>query len=51
MKVAEITENFMRKRDHRFETRKADKIRLTVHKTWGDKSAHVMEIRALSEEI
>ena len=44
--VAEITDNFMRKRTHTFEPVNAEKIRVTVKETWGDKSARIMEIRA-----
>ncbi|NLB55337.1 MAG: FAD-dependent oxidoreductase, partial [Lentisphaerae bacterium] len=49
-KVAKITDNFMRKRNHSFETTAVKKIRVTVHSTWGDKSARIMEIRASLEE-
>ena len=44
--VAEVEGNFMRKRTHTFEKVTAEKIRLTVKATWGDKSARVQEIRA-----
>ena len=47
--VAQIQENFMRKRTHRFDTVTAEKIRVTVTKTWGDPSARIMEIRAALE--
>ncbi|NLB55336.1 MAG: FAD-dependent oxidoreductase [Lentisphaerae bacterium] len=49
-KVAEVTDNFMRKRNHSFETTAVKKIRVTVHSTWGDKSARIMEVRAALEE-
>ena len=48
--VAEVEGNFMRKRTHKFETLTAEKIRVTVLDTWGDKSARIMEIRAGLEE-
>ena len=46
--VADITDNFMRKRTHTFEPISAQKIRLTVTATWGDPSARIMELRAES---
>ena len=48
-KVAEVTGNFMRKRIHNFATITAEKLRVTVLSTWGDKSARIMEIRASKE--
>ena len=47
--VAEETENFMRRRVHRFETVRAEKLRVTVLATWGDRSARIMEIRCRRE--
>ena len=44
--VADIRENFQRKRTHRFDTLAAEKLRVTVTETWGDPSARIMEIRA-----
>jgi hypothetical protein len=49
-KVAKITDNFMRKRNHSFETTVVKKIRVTVHSTCGDKSARITEIRASLEK-
>jgi len=46
--VAAVTDNFMRKRTHSFAPVKAEKIRVTVERTWGDPSARIMEIRAES---
>ena len=42
--------NFMRKRDHRFQTLVAEKLRITVTETWGDPSARITEIRTALEE-
>lgn len=44
--VAEVTENFMRKRTHSFPKISAEKIRIRVNSTWGDPSARIMEVRA-----
>lgn len=44
--VAEVEENFMRKRNHNFEDIVAEKIRINVHSTWGDRSARITEVRA-----
>ena len=44
--VAEVTENFMRKRTHCFPKISAEKIRIRVNSTWGDPSARIMEVRA-----
>jgi hypothetical protein len=44
--VADIKENFMRKRNHSFSPVVAKKIRVNVYNTWGDPSARIMEIRA-----
>ena len=45
-RVAEVTENFMRKRTHSFSQLVAEKIRVTVTATCGDASARITEIRA-----
>ena len=45
VKVADVTGNFMRKRDHRFDTITAHKLRITVTETWGDPSARITEVR------
>ena len=47
--VADNKENFMRKRTHRFNAVTAQKLRITVTKTWGDPSARIMEVRASLE--
>ena len=47
--VAEVADNFMRKRIHTFETITAEKIRVIAKETWGDPSARIMEIRAALE--
>ena len=44
--VADIQDNFMRKRTHTFEAVTAQKLRVIVKETWGDPSARIMEIRA-----
>ena len=44
--VAEVTGNFMRKCNHRFDAMNAEKIRITVNSTWGDPSARITEVRA-----
>ena len=44
--VADVQENFMRKRNHSFAPVTAEKIRVTAKETWGDPSARIMEIRA-----
>jgi hypothetical protein len=49
-RMATVTGNFMRKRLHRFDTTTVEKIKITVHDTWGDKSARIMEVRASLEE-
>lgn len=49
-RVAEEEGNFMRKRTHGFETVRAEKIRVTVKATWGDRSARIQEIRASLEK-
>ena len=50
VKAAEEQDNFMRKRTHRFEALKAEKLRVNVLATWGDKSARIMEISAALED-
>lgn len=47
--VAKASDNFQRRRIHRFETSAVKKIRLTVLATNGDRSARVFEIRAYKE--
>jgi len=44
--IAEIRDNFMRKRTHHFADTKVERVRITVQKTCGDKSARITEIRA-----
>ena len=44
--VADISGNFMRKRNHTFSKTLVEKIRVTVTDTCGDKSARITEIRA-----
>lgn len=46
VKAADVTGNFMRKRTHRFDSMSAEKIRVTVTATNGDRSAKITEIRA-----
>ena len=46
VKAADVTGNFMRKRTHRFDSMPAEKIRVTVTATNGDRSAKITEIRA-----
>jgi len=48
--TATVTDNFMRKRIHTFDTITVEKIRINVNATWGDKSARIMEIRASFEQ-
>jgi len=47
--AADVAGNFMRKRTHCFDALTAQKIRVTVKATWGDRSARVQEIRAALE--
>jgi hypothetical protein len=47
--LAAETENFQRRRVHRFDPIQASKLRLTVDATNGDRSARVFEIRAYNE--
>ena len=49
-KVADITDNFMRKSNHRFDTVKAEKLKVTVLKTCGSPSARITEIRSSLED-
>lgn len=49
VKVADVKDNIMRKRNHDISMVTADKIRITVTETWGDKSARITEIRASRE--
>ncbi len=48
--LATITENFQRRRVHRFDPVKAKKLMLLVAATNGDRSARVFEIRAYHEK-
>ena len=48
--VAVVKDNFMRKRNHRFDSMKVGKIRITVCKTAGSKSARITEVRASLEK-
>lgn len=50
IKVADVTRNFMRKRNHSFEAITAEKLRITVKETCGDPSARIIEVRASLEE-
>lgn len=47
--VADVKDNFMRKRTHRFAAVTAEKIKITVFATWGDPSARITEVRAEQE--
>lgn len=47
--LARVTDNYQRRRVHRFPAVTASKLRLTVEATGGDKSARVFEIRAYEE--
>ena len=47
--IADVKDNFMRKRIHNFDTVLVEKLRVTVLSTCGDKSARIMEIRASKE--
>ena len=48
--VADVTDNFMRKKNHSFARMTAEKIRVTAFSTWGSKSARITEVRAALEE-
>ena len=50
VRVAQETENFMRKRTHRFDTATVQKLRITVQETWGHPSARITEVRASLEK-
>jgi len=50
IEVANVTDNFMRKRNHSFLPVTAEKIRITVNRTWGDPSARITEVRASLDE-
>lgn len=43
--VAEVENNFLRRQLHNFKTLKADKVRITIHRTNGDPLAKIFEIR------
>jgi len=47
--VADVKGNWLRRRIHRFDTIKTDKVRLTVTATNGDEYARVFEVRAYCE--
>ncbi|MEA2068894.1 MAG: FAD-dependent oxidoreductase, partial [Verrucomicrobiota bacterium] len=47
--VVEERDNFLRHRIHRFPAVKANRLRLVVHKTHGDPSARVYEIRVYNQ--
>jgi hypothetical protein len=47
--VAKVSDNYVRRRDHRFEPVQTDALRLTIHATNGARSARVYEIRAYHE--
>jgi len=47
--VADVADNFMRKKNHSFERLTAEKIRVTAFSTWGSKSARITEVRASLE--
>ena len=49
LQVADIRDNFMRKRVHTFPEFTAERIRVTVKETWGDPSARITEVRASLE--
>ncbi len=48
--VADVKDNFMRKRFHNFSELTAERIRITVKETWGDPSARITEVRASLED-
>lgn len=47
--VADVKNNWQRRRIHRFEPVKTSKIRVLVTATNGDKSARICEVRAYNE--
>ena len=50
IEIAKVEGNFMRKRIHRFAPLTAERIRVNVFSTWGDRSARIMEIRATATQ-
>ena len=50
VRVADVTDNFMRRRVHTFDTITAESIRINVLKTWGDPSARITEVSASLED-
>ncbi len=48
--LAEITGNYLRKVEHRFEPTETDTIRITVKKTNGDAQAKIFEVRCYLED-
>jgi hypothetical protein len=44
--VAKVTDNYQRRRVHTFQTVKTESLRIVVHRTNGDPSGRVFEIRA-----
>jgi len=50
IKIADVKDNFMRKRIHNFEKTIVEKIRVTVTATNGDPSARITEVRAALED-
>ena len=49
LQIADIRDNFMRKRVHTFPEFTVERIRVTVKETWGDPSARITEVRASLE--
>lgn len=49
IKVADVKDNFMRKRNHSFDAMTVEKIRVNVLATGGDASARITEVRASLE--
>ncbi|MDZ8119301.1 FAD-dependent oxidoreductase [Pontiella agarivorans] len=47
--VAEVEDNFQRRRIHRFPSLEVSKVRIHVQRTNGDKSARIFEVRAYNE--
>jgi len=47
--VARVKDNFQRRRIHRFPTVDAQRLRVLVQATHGDKSARLFEVRAYAE--
>lgn len=46
VEIAQVTENFMRKRTHRFDAMQVERLRITVQRTWGNPSARIIEVQA-----